>query len=287
MFRRNDFRLRLFLSADMIGSTAFKQNARGESGPMAWRFTVLEFLTEVPVQLHEACRDLGTPNLPEVYKGIGDEIVFVVTLERSYREAALYIAAFQQMLQYFMSDDELPSVKGSAWLCSFPVSNMELDVERSITVREDGQKKEVLVNVLEYIGPQMDVGFRVAKYSTAMKLPLTLDLALLLITAKLEEYSAATGMRFCYDGREALKGVLGERPYPLVSILIEGSYELTELRLLGELPRESASVEDLTDLATLCRNFIKNNEPQMFLPYLFDCDTFNRMPAAHKQLLIE
>ncbi len=287
MFRRKDFSLRLFLSADMIGSTAFKQNSRGETGPMVWRETVLEFLMDVPEELNEACRALGTPNLPELYKGIGDELVFVVTLEKDYREAALYIAAFANTLKLFMSDEDRCSVKGAAWLASFPVANMELDVEKRITTHSEGKKQEVLVNVLEYIGPQMDIGFRAAKFSTSMKLAMTLDLALLLITAKLEGYSAATSMRFCYDGREPLKGVLAERPYPLVSILIEGSEELTELRLLGTLPRESSSVEDLTDLAALCRKFIKANSPQQFLPYLFDCDTFNTMPPAHKSLLIE
>ena len=120
-----------------------------------------------------------------------------------------------------------------------------------------------------------------------MKLPLTIDLALLLMTAKLEGYDAARWLRFCYDGRESLKGVLGEKPYPLVSVLIAGAKELVELRLLGELPRETADAGDISDLAQLCRNFIVTNSPQLFLPYLFDCDTFNVMPETHRKMLIE
>ena len=287
MFRKKDFYLRLFLSADMIGSTAFKQAASGSIGTTGWGSTVLDFLDLVPARLHEACEEAGAPNLPQVYKGIGDEIVFVVTLEKDYREAALYIGAFQKVLEDFITDDELPSVKGAAWLCSFPIVNAKLDIERAITVLDEGKKKQVLVSVEEFIGPQMDLGFRVAKYSTSMKLPMTLDLALLVVTAKLEGNSAAKNMRICYDGRESLKGVLGEKPYPLISVLIAGAKELVELRLLGQLPREISDPQDLADLAQLSREFIAANSSQLFLPYLFDCDTFNEMPPAHKAMLIE
>lgn len=285
MYRRKDLKQRLFLSADMIGSTAFKQDARGETNPLAWRETVLEFLIDFPDVLSEYCQKMGAASTPELYKSIGDELVFVVKLSNDYREASKYIAAFAETLSLFMGDPERPSVKGAAWLAAFPLGNMEIEVEKRVIANVDGIDKEVAVSQMEYIGPQIDIGFRAAKYSSSMKLAVTIDLALFLLTAKLSGVEAANTLRFHYDGRESLKGVLAERPYPVVSLLIPGSDDYVELRLMGSVPHECATEEDLRALASLCRRFILSNEPQLFIPYLIGCDTFFDIPRSHLALL--
>jgi hypothetical protein len=285
LYRENDLKLRLFMSADMIGSTVFKQNLRGESNPLEWRETVLEFLVDFPAILEARCRALATPAIPRLYKSIGDELVFVVTLEASYREAAGYIAAFAETLTTFITDRERPAVKGSAWLAAFPLGNMEISVEKQGTAKVDGVERAVEVSQVEYIGVQMDIGFRVARFASAMRLALTVDLALLLLTAKLNGVAAALALRFQYDGRETLKGVLAERPYPIVSILIAGSEDYIELRLRGKMPHECAGSADLLDLADLCRRFIAAGEPLLFLPYLAGCDTFGKIPTFHQSFI--
>jgi hypothetical protein len=161
---------------------------------------------------------------------------------------------------------------------------MELDVERSVNVRIDGREEQRLARQIEFIGPQMDIGFRVAKFSSSMNLVLALELALFVITARLEDVPAARGLRFHYEGRETLKGVSAEKPYPIVTLLIPGSNDYVELRLRGAAPYECVTVEDLTDLARLCREHLNANPP-LFVPYLISCDTFNEIPPSHRALL--
>ncbi len=286
MYREKDLKLRLFMSADMIGSTVFKQNIQGHGNPLVWRETVLEFMVDFPDILAARCRELDTPAIPELYKSIGDELVFVVRLEASYREAAAYMAAFSDTLTMFVSDPDRPAVKGAAWLAAFPLGNMEINVEKAVAVNVGGTTHNVDVSQVEYIGAQMDIGFRVARFATAMQLSLTVDLALMLLTAKLDGVAAAGGLRFKYDGGESLKGVLAERPYPIVSILIAGSDDYIELRLRGKMPYECASLTDLTDLANLCSRFIMTSEPLLFRPYLIGCDTFGNIPESHQNFIL-
>lgn len=284
MYRRRELKVRLFFSADLIGSTASKQHGTADANPIAWRETVLEFLIDFPREFGERCRAHGAPATPELYKSIGDELVFAVKLQGTYREAAAYVAAFAETLALFMSDHERPPVKGAAWLASFPLANMEIDVERPVMVRIDGREQERVARQIEFIGPQMDIGFRVAKFSSSMNLALTLDLALFLLTAKMEGVDAARDLHFHYEGREVLKGVSAEKPYPVITLLIPGSADYVELRLRGEAPYECATAEDLTDLAALCRRFLSSNAP-LFIPYLVSCDTFTDIPASHRALL--
>jgi hypothetical protein len=284
VYRLQELKLRLFFSADLIGSTASKQHAGSDLNPVAWRETVLEFLIDFPREFADRCAERGAPLVPELYKSIGDELVFAVRLQGTYREAAAYIAAFADTLTLFMSDSDRPPVKGAAWIASFPLANMEIDVERTVKVRIDGKEQERVARQIEYIGPQMDVGFRVAKFSSSMHLTLALDLALLLLTAKMEQVETAQAMRFHYEGREVLKGVSNEKPYPVITLLIPGSHDYVELRLKGEAPHECATAQDLADLADLCRRFLTSNEP-MFVPYLVSCDTFTVIPPSHRVLL--
>lgn len=271
------------MSADLIGSTASKQHVR-EENPLAWRETVLEFLIDFPRALADRCSERGAAAAPEIYKSIGDELVFAVRLDTTYREAATYIAAFADTLSAFMTESDRPPVKGAAWIASFPLANMEIDVERTVVVRVDGQNQERPVRQIEYIGPQMDIGFRISKLASSMSLSLSVDLALLLITAKTEGVEAARPLRFHYEGREVLKGVSSETPYPVITLLIDGSSDYAELRLRGHTPHECAAPEELADLAQLCRRFLTTTEAQ-FIPYLAGCDTFAEIPPSHRAQL--
>ena len=150
MYRLQELKLRLFFSADLIGSTASKQHAGSDLNPVAWRETVLEFLIDFPREFADRCAERGAPLVPELYKSIGDELVFAVKLQGTYREAAAYIAAFADTLTIFMSDSDRPPVKGAAWIASFPLANMEIDVERTVKVRIDGKEQERVARQIEY-----------------------------------------------------------------------------------------------------------------------------------------
>lgn len=87
-----DFHLRLFISVDLAGSTAFKQMEDH------WVQVFESFFEDFPVELSSQYLNLdvmrlrgsGLPSTPEVWKYSGDEILFVVELRR-YEDATVHI----------------------------------------------------------------------------------------------------------------------------------------------------------------------------------------------------
>jgi hypothetical protein len=110
----------------------------------------------------------------------------------------------------------------------------------------------------DYLGPEVDAGFRISQKSENGNVILSMELAELL--ASLAENR---GIRFHYTGKEILKGVFGGQPYPLILISFEGvapdlwSWELNEsdqLRSLREDP--PISPEALSELIAKVRVYL-------------------------------
>ena len=87
-----EYRLRLFLSADLVGSTAYKatvgDNSGSESSPNpVWVDEIRRFYREFPVTLNRAYEKVEAleplqpdASPPKVWKTIGDEIAFCCRL---------------------------------------------------------------------------------------------------------------------------------------------------------------------------------------------------------------
>ena len=123
-----NWKLRLFASADLVGSTAYKSTSSADKPE--WAATFKQFFRDFPLAVEReyslvpdkcgTCQEHLRP-----WKFSGDEVLFWVEL-RSYRESIVHLAAFKQAVVSFsklwLSEKKISlSLKATAWLAGFPV----------------------------------------------------------------------------------------------------------------------------------------------------------------------
>jgi hypothetical protein len=158
-------------------------------------------------QVVEEFRSQRAP-LVSVWKFLGDEIVFVV-LPRSAEDLVLLTRAlFGAMAAYEAAPlERFPlRLKGTAWVAAFPEPNIE------IPVPDDHHRRRV--SQRDYIGPDIDLGFRLAKFAVPSAVVASLRLAGTMLSA-----ANANLLDFQLAGEEPLKGILGDRPYPIIRVV--------------------------------------------------------------------
>jgi hypothetical protein len=216
--------LRLFLSVDIVGSTAFKQSAQSaekdrQTGKPAelWFEPIVQFYREIEREFTASwdryattvAPQYGWPSgkAPEFWKSAGDELIYskVVT---DHREAlaCLYtwIDAINRYREGFRNKYPELDLKSAAWLAGFPVHNAEVFFRASVSdaasAKDDDDSIYSNLSLLkqyystepteqgrpirDYIGPAMDTGFRLATLATPRKLVVAVDLALMLARAR-------------------------------------------------------------------------------------------------------
>ena len=272
--------VRLFASVDLIGSTAFKNQVGSEAAGYRnrvppWAETFRGFywgfartLHEVPDQHGDSAQSDGERFV--LFKSLGDELIFTQTIRR-HGDAVRLSTRFRNALRAYNSSlggQQLGlRVKGTLWIAGFPINNTQIADPRL----GDG------LGGFDYLGPSMDAGFRLAKHASKRRLQVSVDLALLLTVAQ-------TSLTFFFDGMEPLRGVLGDRPYPL--IWIESDEDDIEQRLQGIDRRHC----DYRDLHQFCDNYLAScQSPPCWLikPYLADDPRFQEQPAWHRQIYAE
>jgi hypothetical protein len=246
------YRLRLFLSVDLVGSTAFKAITRkteSASEPYPeWVTKFRHFYREFPNILAsrylralsaQEGHDDYSEHVPQVWKTIGDEILFCCRIH-SYEHLAASTTAFLGALDDYGRlldrDGKRLDVKGAGWVAAFPAPNVTVQVLRSaveqagaadqieeaIELQADGSPSD-----FDFLGKQIDSGFRTARNAAPDRCSLSIELAWLLADAVHLEILSA---KFSYHGRQVLKGVISDRPYPIVTIDAERSLARREVR---------------------------------------------------------
>lgn len=260
--------LRLFVSVDVVGSTAHKQRTiptKGENHANPWLKTFTEFYAKVehwvaeewlalpkrigkayvgdaeslPVSASE--RDalaalIGVRAAPVFWKAIGDEMVFVFRVP-DLRIIVPVIDIFCRVVHRLQRDLKAVGLtaKATAWIAEFPVVNSEIvlgnraddKLSRAFSgpaapadwfyrhfyrvhlhrVDPDAAER------LDFLGPQIDLGFRLCQHASPRRMALSLDLAALI--AKYSTWWAMPLGALHFDGSHELKGILGGVPYPV------------------------------------------------------------------------
>lgn len=200
--------IRLFLSVDMVGSTQFKARFPGQ-GSQGWLEVFQAFFCNFPLILagqvgFEFIDDERTPSI-DIWKAMGDEVIFAAE-PQSAEEAASILRALLRAMALYESRyfERIPlRLKGTAWLVAFGEQNIELDIAE--LAAGDGARH------IDYIGPDVDLGFRLSKYARPSSLVVSLDLLEQLLDAR-----NAGDLAFHLVGRDELKGVMFGRPYPII-----------------------------------------------------------------------
>src|SRR3546814_4574183 len=93
-------------------------------------------------------------------------------------------------------------LKGTAWLADLSENNIALEIPEL-------SSNDVAPH-LDFIGPDLDLGFRLSKFARPASLLLSLDLVEMLLAA-----DNRADVVLYLVGREELKGVMFGRPYPI------------------------------------------------------------------------
>ncbi|MEO5331885.1 MAG: hypothetical protein H7839_07655 [Magnetococcus sp. YQC-5] len=207
-------RSRLFLSIDLIGSTALKQGRIIKECRTGWRDPMLEFyhsfqhlFAQKWCLANTILNNLGRHDLdpPKLWKAAGDELIYSQLMLDSY-QVCLAVRAWIEAAKFFRNDlrNKFPSldVKMTAWTASFPVINTEIVLEsdpnkvlsKNGTIRSNvltsmfnklndyysKQNPEKINAFLDFIGPSMDIGFRLCGLSSQRQMPISVELAFIL-----------------------------------------------------------------------------------------------------------
>lgn len=234
-----EYRLRLFLSVDLVGSTAYKAGRGSDSGQRSthprWVDEKRHFYREFPTWLRAEYKRICTAaqssgeRSPEVWKTVGDEIIFCVRLNDHYHLGRCIEAFLKTLATYssYLEANSVPlDVKGVGWTAAFPAPNITVPVVDKHSPRTENEHGllddeaieaygDIYPSKFEFLGKEIDAGFRVAKHAGADRFALSLEAAYLLAQGCTE---GACTFPFMYGGREELKGVIGGRPYPIVAI---------------------------------------------------------------------
>lgn len=169
----------LFFSVDCVGSTQLKQASRlqAKSSIENWAPNIIYF--------YQNFRDRLLQNGISFWKYNGDEILFYVPL-KDWNDAANFVRCFQNQIQEQNSSGKGICVKGTMWIAGFPVDNVILQTKGSDSI--------------DFIGPDIDLGFRIASLAKKDRIAMSPDLAVEVIPLlELDQWF--------YYGRKSLKGI--------------------------------------------------------------------------------
>lgn len=260
------YRLDLFLSVDIVGSTAYKFSQDVATRPdqlpspegldqTTWFHAIGKFYEH----FHRRFMSDGEAAGVALWKALGDELVYRAVIRDRAQTAALvagFAGAVQETREVVQGFSRTLDLKACAWVADFPVRNVTISIDG---LRSGGRQVE------DFIGPSMDVGFRLGGFATRRKMVVSVELALILATGDRGE--GAGSFTFGYDRRESLKGVLGGDAYPLLWIDLENDRDQMEVnRCEARLQGRRADLSR-ADVVEFCRAYMAAT-PWMEMPHL-------------------
>jgi hypothetical protein len=272
----------LFLSVDIAGSTAYKHGQKIHQ----WKNAFSDFYEHFPLAFENSWQEsqrgsqiLKDKYAPSPWKSIGDELVFCSYPQSSF-EVVEQVRSFIRTINAYgkakleaINGSHKLGLKATAWLAEIPTVNLKILKPQRIehqdsTYENRSTQSESFANV-DFIGPSIDAGFRLAKFATTEKCIVSVELAAIL-AAKLNE-------KIYFDGLQPMKGVLDETPYPIIWLPLTLAHSTENLR---------SSISPASKLSAFCRDFITKEIEEKFeintYPYFENDDTFGILNSKHK-----
>lgn len=228
---------KLFLSCDLVGSTKFKQQTED------WLPVFVDFYQSFPRKVMGLLDQQRVPAGGfKLWKAVGDELIYVAAVQ-SEKDidylVRLWIAAMdaysadlrETLVKANRDDTVRLGTKGAAFLATFPTPDREVGIALEVEARPDETErdaevinKEVLRGGLtkhlrDYIGPSIDTGFRIFAACDEETFTMSLEVAwALAVHKKMCNESLSEQNEYFLHGRLPLKGVWGERKYPVFAL---------------------------------------------------------------------
>ncbi|RLP76351.1 hypothetical protein D9V32_05630 [Mycetocola tolaasinivorans] len=258
----------LFLSADLVGSTSYKQEKDG------WQLIFLGFYREFPQMLGNVYREhqkLHEGKLEfTLWKAIGDELIFEVpvTSEADISDAVrVWLKAMEDYESDSLRESKL-ALKGGAFIATFPGPDSESSIPRAPDV-EVSDNPVVILNdealkgkkshtrfLYDYFGPSVDTGFRIAGHASRRYFTMTVEVIWAIAKiAHSSESSTELDTRHhvrdvVFRGREFLKGVWRGQEYPIFAI--DRECETTLNKAFATLNGKEISSKDIAHVCEAC-----------------------------------
>lgn len=313
------------MSVDIVGSTAFKQTAKGPAAKdgtkpqtmQAWVAHFSSFFTRFTQTFAQTWDDSwnGVPptisktrgsHCPIFWKAAGDEALYTLDLENQ-NQAVIAISAFRKAMERcrdaFQEQQETShlDLKGTAWLAGFPVNNVEIVINfigddlpsnaNKVLIGKNNLDYRILSeagygkNVIkDYIGPQIDLGFRLSRLSSPRRLIISADLAALLACTHDDSWPKTHAPLLYFSGTEPLKGVLSGTPYPVLWCDAQPEDELHKCEDMVR-GRTLASKEYIHRYCVAFMKKSQKHHPWMITPFIKDKEgkvIWGEEPEAHR-----
>lgn len=203
-------KLYLLFSVDVIDSTAMKSRMAEKNKD--WFPLFKRFYLAYPKLV------TSKSNSFKLWKYIGDEILFYIELNE-VQQIPTFVKDFINSLNEWNSrsyekidtnllNEEYTYLKGCVWIAQVPKIDRHLQMDYEIN--KPGTKQ-----LVDFAGPSIDCGFRIAKFSTQAHLVISLEVLCACLNSSIDFYFLTS---------EKLKGVYNERvKYPIFFTLTKAS----------------------------------------------------------------
>ncbi len=159
------------------------------------------------------------------WKSAGDELLYCFEV-KNRKDIYKYVLAFYKTLRSLdkkYSKESNIRLKGAAWTAGFPVRNREISIPMPELYKKNGENDYVLYPYphLDFLGQEMDAGFRLSKCTYSGFIVISIELAFFLSD---DRACSEDNKRFSiYNvGWEELKGVWANRKYPVLWLDLPG-----------------------------------------------------------------
>lgn len=241
----------MFFSIDVVGSTARKQTTvpAGEAfvpDNSEWFKDIQSFYIKSVSMFFDAVDKLKEKDKndfihkmksPRLWKTQGDEVLFWIEITDT-RQVLMLIEKWKstiELLRKELSKRKL-DFKSAVWIAHFPWRNKMIFTSgtgaRDINLDGSEDKNLQLAQtffqqvyaepsentfelVPDFVGPGVDIGFRLATQATQRRLVLSTDVVYMLAVGALHMERSIKQLPIHFEGMHILKGVLGGLEYPL------------------------------------------------------------------------
>ena len=199
--------LYVFISIDLVNSTAYKYKY-----PQRWPKVFHDFY----MKSTEYLSNFFVHSELKVWKSLGDEILFYVTIKNRTEMYKLleYVDNTLVTLQDFLSKDDSIQVRASVWIADIIEYNEGIKDYNNVSF-SSGVHKEY--QSLDFIGSDIDTGFRLSKYVTKGRIVICAKIAYILCKMNCpDECEHNISKHLKIVGYVKLKGVWNNRAYPII-----------------------------------------------------------------------
>lgn len=216
-------RLKMFFSADLVGSTAYKQpifeDRASQKMNLKWMELIEKFYQDIEKFFAQSVSNLmlaftssSNDNLHDIqkffgedfrfWKTVGDEVLFWKEVTSEYQVWAM-TAAWMNAISLMRNElEDTPlDVKSAVWCAGFPIRNRILAKTDDSSVRDEALRQGVTLEnpnrfivqqfydsgkfkgLVDFIGAGVDVGFRLGGLASSRKMAVSVDVAYLMSKA--------------------------------------------------------------------------------------------------------